>query len=263
MQALMQYIAVVTQFLKRHYEKIILCAVLLGLAAAAVWMGSIVNAVRDEVNQATVEAPVNPKPLVPLDLSNDFVALAQVTNPPAVVLSGEHNLFNPVTWRRKPNGELIKLLKTGPEALTISDIKPLFTQISFNHASGGDVYVLDIQQHSVKKAPEYSKVGEKKKLYTIRGIEGAADNPDALILEIPDMAEPVKISKEKPFKEVDGHIADMEYKPQSQTLTKVRVNDTITLDNEQYKVVEITNNVVRVQNINTTQVTPVNWSGTP
>ena len=67
------------------------------------------------------------KALAPLDLTTDYMALALVTNPPPVVLSGDHNLLNPVTWRRMPDGNLRKILHTGPDAPSITNIIPLYT----------------------------------------------------------------------------------------------------------------------------------------
>src|SRR5271157_6498321 len=133
------------QFLKKHYEKIILCVVLLSMAAAAIWMGAVITRLSEEVNQP-ISASHKNKPPVPLDLTTDLLALAQVTNPPPVVLSGGHNLFNPVTWRRKANGELLKILKTGPDALSVINIAPLYTVIAYDHPSGnGAVYVFNVQ----------------------------------------------------------------------------------------------------------------------
>jgi hypothetical protein len=255
------------QFLKKHYEKIILCVVLLSLAAAAIWMGEAITKLKDEVNQPVSEDSRKSKPPVPLDLTDDLKALNAVTNPPPVVLSGEHNLFNPVTWRRKANGELLKILKTGPDALTVTNITPLYTVIAYDHPSGKGtgVYVMSLQVNSVKKPPEYAKVDEKTKsgLYIIRGIKGAADDPTDLQLEIPATEETVLISKNNPYKRVDAYLADMKYDPESRSLPKERVNETITLDNEQYKIVEITNNVVRVQSIKNTKITTIKWNGNP
>jgi hypothetical protein len=254
------------QFLKKHYEKIILCMVLLGLAAAAIWMGAVITRLQEEVNLPVSEGAHKTKPPVPLDLTTDLLALAQVTNPPPVVLSGEHNLFNPVTWRRKANGELLKILKTGPDALSITNITPLYTVIAYDHPSGnGAVYIMSVQVHSAKQPLEYAKIDEKKKsgLYIIRGIKGAVDNPTDLQLEIPATQETVWISKDNPYKRVDGYLADMKYDPESRSLPKERVNETFTLDGEQYKVVEITSNAVRVQSIKNTKVTTRIWNGNP
>jgi hypothetical protein len=254
------------QFLKKHYEKIILCVVLLSLAAAAIWMGSVITKLKEEVNQPVSEGMHDTKPPVPLNLTADVEALAEVTNPPPVVLFGEHNLFNPVTWRRKANGELLKILKTGPDALTIINISSLYTVIGYDHPSGnGAIYIMSLQVHSAKRPPEYAKIDEKTKsgLYIIRGIKGASDDPTDLQLEIPDTGETVWISTNNPYKRVDGYLADMKYDPESRTLLKQRVNEPFTLDNEQYKIVEITSNVVRVQSIKNTKITTIKWNGNP
>jgi hypothetical protein len=262
----MQFIEPIIQFLKKHYEKIILCVVLLGLAAAVISMSAAITRVQDEVNQPIPEPPSKSRPLVPLNLTTDLQSLAQVTNPPPVVLSGDHNLFNPVTWKKKANGEWLKILKTGPDALSIVSITPLYTVIAYNHPSpNGAIYIMNIQVHSARRATEYAKQDEKTKLglYIIRGIKGAPEDPTELQLEIPETGEMVWISKDNPYKRVDGYIVDMNYAPESLSLPKERVNDTITLDNEQYKIVEITNDAVRVQAINNTKITTINWNGNP
>jgi hypothetical protein len=255
------------EFLKKHYEKIVLCVVLVILAGAVVWMGTEIQQVQAELNQPVSEPPPHPKALEPLDLSTDLMALAAVTNPPPVVLSGDHNLFNPVTWKRRANGTLLKVIKTGPDALSVTNITPLYLVISYDHPSVGGtgaVYVMSIQQHSGKKSNEYAKTGEKTKsgLYIIRGIKGAPEDPTDLQLEILTTQETVWVNKETPYKRVDGYTVDMKYEPESLTLLKKRVNDTIVLDNEAYKIVEITNNLVRVQS-NKTKVTTINWNGNP
>jgi hypothetical protein len=254
------------QFLKKHYEKIILCVVLLSLAAASVWMGAVISKLKEEVNQPPAEGEHKTSTVVPLNLSTDLLALAQITNSPPLILSGEHNLFNPVTWRRKANGEILKVLKTGPDALTVTNISPLYTVIAYDHPSpNGGVYIMNIQVHSARRGTEFAKVGDKTKsgLYIISGIEGAVDNPSRLKLEIPETQETVWIDTNNPYKRVDGYLADMKYDPESRTLPKERVDETFTLDNEQYKVVEITNNLVRVQSIKNTKITTIKLNGNP
>jgi hypothetical protein len=255
------------QFLKKHYEKIILCVVLLSLAAAAVWMGSILKTLREEVSQPVTGSPNKSKPIAPLDLTADLQALDQITNPPPVVLSGPHNLFNPVTWRRKANGEWLKILKTGPDALSVVNITPLYTVISYDHPSGNGsgVYVFNIQWPSGKRAMEYPRKDEKPKsgLYIIKGVKGNPDDPSEIQLEIPTTQETVFVSKTTPFKRVDGYMADMRYDPELRNLTKLHINENVTLDGEQYKIVEITKDVVRVQSVKSTKVTTITWKRNP
>jgi len=254
------------QFLKRHYEKIVLCLVLLGLAGAAIWIKMEIA----RVSEGVVEAPSKPRkgaPLAPIDLSTDQLALAQITNPPPVVLSGEHNLFNPVTWKRNTNGAYLKILKSGPDALTVTNITPLYTIIAYDHPVGsGGIYVMTYQQHTDLDHPgykttEFAKVDEKVKsgLYIIRGIKGAPDDPSELEVEIPATGAQVSVTTNKPYERVDSYIADLRYAPELKTLPKLHVESPITLDGEQYKVIEINSNAVRVQATRTTKVTEVRW----
>jgi hypothetical protein len=254
------------QFLKRHYEKIILCLVLLGLAGAAVWIKMEIAHVSEGI-EAPPSAPRKSAPPVPMDLRDDQLALAQITNPPPVVLSGEHNLFNPVTWKRNTNGELLKILKSGPDALSITNITPLYTIIAFDHAVGsGGVYVMTSQMqvnlgHTARKTTEFAKQDEKVKsgLYIIRGIKGAVDDPSELTLEIPQTGETVTVTTNKPYQHVDSYIADLRYEPDLKTMPKTHVDSVITLDGELYKVIEINSNAVRVQANRTTKVTQIKW----
>jgi hypothetical protein len=262
------------EFLKRHYEKIVLCLVLLGLAGAAVWMRMTIERIHGSLGPAPQVAPSARRKenkaasLAPIDLSTDQVVLAEVTNPPTITLSGDHNLFNPVTWKRKSDGTFLKIIKSGPNAVVVSNITKLYTVIAYDHPSGNGsgVYVMAIKQHSDPQHPsrpvtEYAKKDEKMKsgLYIIRDIKGDSDAPSELDLELPQTGETVAVTKDKPYQRVDSCIADLRYEPESKTLSKVHVNDFITLDGEQYKVVEITTNAVRIQFSRTTKVTEIKW----
>ena len=262
----MKFVAIIVQFVKKHYEKIILCVVLLGLAAAAIWMGEEIQNVRTGLTPPT-EGPHLAKAMAPIDMTSHLMALAQVTNPPPVVLSGDHNLFNPVTWKRKANGELIKILRSGPDALVDVSNSPLYTTISYDHPTGNaGIYVFKISTHSGRASTEYPKINEKTKsgLYIVRGTKGAhPEEPDAIELEIVDTGQKVWITKSDPYKQVDGYLADLFYPPESRKLPGVHVDQPITLDNEQYKIVDITNDAVRVQSIKTTKVTTKKATGSP
>jgi hypothetical protein len=275
------------EFLKRHYEKIVLCVVLLGLAAAVMWMRTAIGtpeqgqpegppqgaSPRPGPGRRGAARPGSAQPATPkvMDLSEDVQSLAQMTNPPTVILSGAHNLFNPVTWKRKTNGELFKVLQSGPEALRITDIIPLYTVISYDRPSAeAGVYVLSVQEHvegqqvgtTAHKTTEYVKKDQKPKrgFYIIRGIKGAENEPSELNLEIPQTGETnVWIATNNPYKRVDSYLVDLKYDPETKVLSKQRVDDWIKLDNEPYKIVEITSNAVRVES-STTKVTEIKWT---
>jgi hypothetical protein len=259
------------EFLKKHYEKIVLCVVLLGLAAAVLWMKSALVDIRAQLPPVKIGPPPKTAPPKPLDLSPYEQALAQITNPPPVVLSGAHNLFNPVTWKRKANGDLMKIVKTGPDALTVTNILPLYTIIAYDHPSpGSPVYVMSVETNvdlrlpNRKKRTDYGKKGElsRLKLFIVRGIKGAEDDPTEINLEIVKTGETnVWVSTNTPYKHVESYLTDLKYDPDPTiSLAKRRLNDQFNLDNVPYKIVEITNDAVRVMNRLTTKVTEIKWT---
>jgi hypothetical protein len=261
------------EFLKKHYEKIVLCVILLGLAGAVFWSKSATEEVTTTVASTTLAGPPpRPAPLPPLDFSNDQQALAQITNPPPLVLAGDHNLFNPVTWKRKANGELFKVVKTGPDALIVTNITPLYLVISYENPIEGPIYVMgiqhdvDLRQPSNKVKKEYLRKDEKKKglPFIVRGIKGADTDPSDINLEMTDTGDTsVWVSTNHPYKRVESYLADLRYDPETLTLLKKKVKDEIELDKEPYIIVEITNDAVRVQSRRTTKVTEIKWTKSP
>jgi len=254
------------EFLKRHYEKIILCVVLICLTGAVVMLPRQVEILRPQI-VGPPPPPSHPEGMAPLDVGPLVSAIQQLTNPPALVLSGEHNLFNPVVWKRLPNGDLMKVLKTGADALTATNITPLYQRIGLDRPSGEGFFMFT-QELSGKQKTEYAKLNEKPKsgLYVVRGTNGPPDDLSQfkLQLEILDSGNKVWITKDRPFERVDGHIVDLRYPPESTlNLSKKHVSDTFTLDGESYKIVAITNDAVTVQQSSTTQQTTIRWNGNP
>jgi hypothetical protein len=261
------------EFLKKHYEKMVLCVVLLGLAAAVLWSKSASEKVKEQAVGPVTGPPPRTTPPPPLDLSNEQQALAQLTNPPPVVLSGDHNTFNPVTWKRKANGDLIKIIKTGPDALMVTNIVPLYTIISYIRPNEGPIYVMGIQSNADLSQPNthpktvYPRKDEKNKSwpFIVRGTKGAEADPSEINLEIIDTGNTdVWVSTNNPYRQVSSHWADLKYDPEPQLdLRKKKVKDELTLDNEPYIIVEITNDAVRVQSRRTTKVTEIKWNKSP
>ncbi|HUS33874.1 MAG TPA: hypothetical protein VM680_00850, partial [Verrucomicrobiae bacterium] len=115
------------EFLKKHYEKLILSVVLLGLAAVAVTLPMKVNEEKTKEDQRK-ETLINPtiKPYASVDLSTNQQVLAKVKSPIKFDIAGKHNLFNPVPWTERQNGELVKMQgNAGLDALEVTAINPL------------------------------------------------------------------------------------------------------------------------------------------
>src|ERR1051325_8757715 len=119
-------------FVKKHYEKVLLSIVLLGLAGAAAALPWQVSHERDRLEEIrrNLTVKVKAKPFRPLDdwLSTNKTALARLETPLNLALSGSHNLFNPVQWKKMPDGRLIVMRtgsELGPGALKIDQIREL------------------------------------------------------------------------------------------------------------------------------------------
>ena len=106
------------RFLKRHYEKLILSLVLLALAVAAAWLPTALSDTREKLKgasasfSAAAQGPYKPhfRPRLRPPRRPGTVEAS-----PKLVLNGEHNLFNPVVWKRKYDGSWIKIA-TGNES---------------------------------------------------------------------------------------------------------------------------------------------------
>ena len=137
------------RFLKRHFEKIVLSAVLAGLAAVACWLYVAVKEVKEEP-PIDYRQPASAKALTNLDLAPLRAALANMTNAPAFELGGEHNLFNPVLWKMKRNGDLIKMTRQGAAVLAVTEIRPLYFTISLDTQVGNDGFYM-IAKHALAR----------------------------------------------------------------------------------------------------------------
>jgi len=56
---------------------------------------------------------------------------------------------------------------------------------------------------------------EQEWTYTIRAVNGPLENPAQLVLGLTDTGEEAVLSKDKPFRRVDGYMADLKYDPES------------------------------------------------
>jgi hypothetical protein len=255
------------QFLKKHYEKIILSLVLLGLAATAVWFYTAVEHARSNTGEQ-LPGPPHDKPWTNLDLTKELNALKTFNSPPGLVLSGEHNLFNPLTWKQMPDGASnwfppIKITQEGPVALKITDITPILYRITFDRQAG-DAYRLNvIIGNGRPTSTGYYHLNEhgKNQPAIITGTNTASDGSTTLTLNIVDTGEVVSVATNKPYQRVDSYTVDMQYPPDNATFSRMSVNQNFRLSQEPYKIVAITNNAVTVQANKTSKRTTIEWSG--
>ncbi len=250
-------------FIKKHYEKILLGVVLVGLVVAAAFLPVMIRGERsalEDKRSGIIKRPV--KPLTAPDLSRAETLLARLSSPFSLDFSATNKLFNPVRWAKRPDGMWYKV-PTGSvvEKLEVTKITPLYLRIRLKDVrvsdSSGPRYELGIQREAAadprlrSERSLFLSRGEKKEGYTVREASGPADNP-VLTLEGSELAEPILLTKDKPFSRVEDYSADLAYAPPDKrsflnrraTHTGTPNESTLILGGQIYKIVAINANEV-------------------
>jgi hypothetical protein len=125
------------EFLKSHYEKIILGVVLLLMAVGAVVLVLEVGSVQEELDKFK-KNPVGGggKPPPPENFTNLVKVLQQAANPPTVEFTKVHKVFNPDTWYVDTNGNLIAGTNVGVGRLVVQSITPMQLKLWFDSIGG-------------------------------------------------------------------------------------------------------------------------------
>jgi rRNA processing protein Gar1 len=250
------------EFLKKHYEKIILSVVLLGLAAVAATLPLKVKQEKDrEEERKSQLIGAAAKPLPDLDLSTNKAVLEKVKTPIKFDIAGKHNLFNPVTWRVRPDGALVKVNEIGVDAMQVTAITPLQMTVTFDAVLGSTnepKYQITVVRET-EKSPKQSRAmakGGVSNIGSIKDVIGPADNPTQIVFQLPDRTE-VTVSKDKPFTKTIGYAADLVYPPSNNWSKKgARKGDPIVLGNETYNIVYIGPDTVTFQAKSNQKQTP-------
>ncbi len=238
-------------FVKKHYEKIILGIVLVGLAVAVGFIPfKVANEKRDLDEKRQSLIPRSVKPLTNVDLTLPETALKRIAAPATVDFSAPHRLFNAMPWQKAAGGQLIKYDDShiGPKAVIITRISPLYLIITLdkvNISDAGPRYVIGVQKEAAASAAQrvkketYSKPNDKNDVFMLRKVDGPPENPTKLTVELNDTAEAAVVTPEQPFKRVDGYLADLKYEPEKQTWNNCRIGRQLHFNGEDYNVVAI------------------------
>jgi hypothetical protein len=251
------------EFLKKHYEKIVLSAVLLVVAGVAFWLTQAVSEVQtslDEQLKARVRGAR--KQLQPVDLTNSVAAVQQLEKPSALELSGGHSVFNPSRWIRGSDGAP----KLDPRqdlaaSLKIVQTKPLNLRIVYVGPTGvGDPYRYEFnieQQHS-KKASDRRPVtmslteGTKNNLFRLQEVRGQKDSAGEVVIQLLG-GETITLVKGKPYEKVMGYSADLRF--ENRDFAGKRADETLIITGTTYKIVAIGKDELVVSAPNGTRAT--------
>jgi len=253
-------------FVKKHYEKILLGFVLLGLVGALVFLPFMIASDQQKLKDMSYGV-VHPKaaPLPGLDLTRETDVLGRLQSPYKLDFSTTNKLFNSVPWSKTPDGHLQKLAADNVVSLAvITNITPLYLILALDSMETnsmetnevGTRYVISMERQAaallaqrVKKQHYASigeKVGEKNNAFIVREVSGSPADPGTLKLtvQLTDTGESATLSKDKPFRRVDGYSVDLKYDPEKKTWQGQRVGATLKFAGDDYIVVAIDQNSV-------------------
>jgi len=234
------------ELIKKHYEKVLLGLVLLGLAVAAALLPLKISTEKQELEDQRRSLTTKPvKPLTNLNVARYQGAVQRLQTPLILNFSGGHNLVNPVPWQKALDGRLIPLRtgkEIGPDAVGITRIIPLYLIISFDSVTvaGNVIGVENEAATTPDKRRKKPSSATKTDVYTVERVIGPTNNPTELVLTLNDTGQRVSIKPEVPFRRVEGFAADLKYDPEKKTFPNRRLDSTMAFDKDEYKVVAIT-----------------------
>ncbi|HMP84457.1 MAG TPA: hypothetical protein PKA41_17310 [Verrucomicrobiota bacterium] len=261
--------------LKKHYEKILLGLVLVGLAVGTAFLPLMITGERQDLNEkANQILSVKVEPLQQPDLARQTDVFKRTETPLTLDFSTGNRLFNPVPWVKSTDGRPIKAQEgnIGPKAVTVTKTSPLFTIISLENVSVSETgvrYVVAVERQAAqtaaqrRKKPYYASLNDKNDVFIIREVRGPAEAPTELVLELGETGELITLGKDAPFKREDGYLADLKYDPERKTWTARRVGMEISFGGETYIVVAISKDEVVLSAKSNNKKTPIPYRPAP
>jgi len=245
------------EFIKKHYEKMLLGLVLAGLIGALVFMLFYIAADKQAMDERANGYINNPKvkALTNLDLSVQESVRSRLQSSGNLDLETTNKLFNPMEWQKKLDGSLIKVSKgnVGVASVIVTNIAPLYLILSLDAITTNELgarYIIGVEKQA---APTLAKrrhqqlfvsAGEKPSKETLDvfssfEVKGASENPDSLVLKLTDTGGLATISNGKPYRRVDGYAADFRYDLEKKVFHGKRIGDKVSFGGMDYLVVEV------------------------
>jgi hypothetical protein len=267
------------QFLKKHYEKIILSVVLLGLAVASFMLVVEVQSVREKIEQQSqTRQRQQKKQIPPVSLEAGENAVQRLSKPLTLKFAGaDHNLANPVPWGRDKSSNLFKITLgngTGPNGLRIRQIIPLNLVVAYEEIAGkGDElrYKFGISKEYAKQVNARRRntlsatVGGKTTDGTLvlREVKGPKEDPTELVCELLEGGETFTVTKDKPFIKTLGYAVELHYKIEKRDIPAKRVDETVALSGSNYKIVAISKDEVVISDPDSKKRFPIRTVSAP
>jgi len=240
------------QFLKKHYEKILLGVVLAGLIGVLVFMLFYIaadkQAMEDKIN-GVINSPA--KALPDLDLTTNSAAVTRLQSPFVLDFETGNKVFNPFEWQKTLDNQIVKKANLTAQVAVVTGITPLSLVLSLDSVATNELgarYVIGVEKQAAavaakrRKQQRYVSVGDKNDTFMLLSVKGAPENPDALLVKILDTGETATVTHDKPFRRVDAYMADFRYDPEKKVFRARRVGDKVSFGGTDYQVVDVNQN---------------------
>lgn len=241
------------QFLKKHYEKILLGGVLAGMIGVLVFMLFYIAADKEEMEK-NVDSLINPtvRPLPDLDLTTNNAVIARLQSPYNLDFETGHKVFNPFEWQMTADNRMVKKANLGAQLAVATNVVPLYFVLSLDSVITNELgarYVVGVERQAAPtpakrhKQQRYVSLGDKPNdTFSLVEVKGPPENPDALVLKLVETGETVTISRGKEYRRVDDYMADLRYDPEKKLFRSRRTGDRVSFGGTDYLIVEINQN---------------------
>jgi hypothetical protein len=245
------------EFLKKHYEKILLGVMLAGLIGVLVFMLFYIAADKQAMDQQANEVLYpQVKALTNLDLTLQDTAMMRHQSAYALDFEHTNKLFNPMEWQKTPDGRMLKIgtgSEVGIRAAVVTGITPLYLVLTLDQITTNEFgvrYTIGVEKQAAssavkrKKTPRFISPDEKKPndIFSLVEVKGAPDAPEAVVVKLVDSGDVAVILRDKPWRRVDAYAADFRYVPENKIFRGRRVGDKASFGGTDYLVVDVSQN---------------------
>jgi hypothetical protein len=258
-------------FLKKHYEKVLLGVMLAGLIGVLVFMIFYISTDKTDM-ETKRDSLTNPrvKALTNLDLTLQEDAASRLKSAYHLDLETTNKLLNPGEWQKALDGGLVPVKKTGLQVAVVTNITPLYLVISLDSVTTNELgarYVVRVERQAAPPpnkrhpTPHYVSVGDKANdAFALTEVKGPPENPDALMLKLVDSGEVVALPRDKPYRRVDGYMAYFRYDPERKAFPAKRNGDKIAFGGVDYVIVEVNQNELILEDQSNHKKTSLHFS---
>ena len=240
------------EFLKKHYEKIVLGVVLAGLVGALVFMPFYISSDNAATEETTRTIIMNPsaKELTNLDLTIQSGASSRLRQSYKLDLETTNRLYNPMEWQKNQENVLVPVLShIGVQMVVVTNIAPLYLVVSLKNVVTNEIgvrYSIGIERQAEKtpgKRRELQRsaaVGDKANdIFSQLRIKGPAEAPEEISVKLVDSGDVISFAPDKPLRRIAAYSADFRYDPEKKVFRAKRVGDKVSFNGVDFLVDDV------------------------